>query len=91
MATQGAPVFRACREGGVALAMLVPEAEQDWPPRSPPAGASHDMLLDHASSGRGGTAAALHGRSSDGRSRNAWIRTPGMRGIAPRHVTFGQA
>jgi hypothetical protein len=28
--------------------MLVPEAEQDWPPRSPRAGESHDMLLDQA-------------------------------------------
>ena len=28
--------------------MLVPEAEQDWPPQSPPVGASHDSLLDHA-------------------------------------------
>jgi len=25
-----------CRGDGVALAMLVPETEQDWPPRSPP-------------------------------------------------------
>jgi len=37
-----------CREGGAALAMLVPEAEQDWPPGSPPPGASYDTLLDHA-------------------------------------------
>jgi hypothetical protein len=28
--------------------MLVPEAEPDWPPRSPPAGTSHDTLLDYA-------------------------------------------
>ena len=29
--------------------MLVPEAEQDWPLRSPPAAASHEKLLGHAS------------------------------------------
>jgi hypothetical protein len=29
-----------CTKRGVALAMLVPLAEQDWPPRSPPAGAT---------------------------------------------------
>jgi hypothetical protein len=27
--------------------MLVSQAEQDWPPRSPPAGANYDTLLDH--------------------------------------------
>jgi hypothetical protein len=48
------------REGGGALAMLVPEAEQDWPPRSPPAGASHDTLLDHASSSHGEVVTAAH-------------------------------
>jgi hypothetical protein len=37
-----------CREGGTALAMLVPGAEQDWPPRRRRAGASHDTLVDHA-------------------------------------------
>ena len=36
-----------CREDGVAFAMLVPGAEQGWPPGSAPAGASHDTLLDH--------------------------------------------
>ena len=50
-----------CREGGAALAMLVPEAEQDWPPRSPPAGASHDTLLDHAWSGSRGVDAVVAG------------------------------
>jgi hypothetical protein len=33
--------FARCGEGGAAVAMLVPEAEQGWPPRSPSAGASH--------------------------------------------------
>jgi len=47
-----------CREDGVALAVLVPEAEQDWPPRSPPAGASHDTLLDYAYTGHAGPVAA---------------------------------
>jgi hypothetical protein len=32
------------REGGAAVAMLVPEAEQHLPPRSPPVGTSHDTL-----------------------------------------------
>jgi hypothetical protein len=41
--------------------MLVPEAEQDWPPRSPPAGASHDTLLDHAWSGSRGVDAVVAG------------------------------
>jgi hypothetical protein len=36
------------RGRGAALAMPVPEAEQDWPPRSPPRGASRCTLLDHA-------------------------------------------
>jgi hypothetical protein len=34
-----------CREGGTALAMLVPEAEQDWPPRRRRAEASHATLV----------------------------------------------
>jgi hypothetical protein len=37
-----------CREAAVALVMLVPTAEQDFPPRSPRAGGSHHALLDHA-------------------------------------------
>jgi hypothetical protein len=37
--------------------MLVPEAEQDWPLRSPLAGTSHETLLDHACSGHAGAAA----------------------------------
>jgi len=55
------PPTPRCREGGAALAMLVPEAEQDWPPRSPPAGASHDTLLDHAWSGSRGVDAVVAG------------------------------
>jgi hypothetical protein len=39
--------------------MLVPEAEQDRPPRSPPGAASHDTLLDHAWSGDVDVVAAL--------------------------------
>src|SRR5438874_657074 len=38
--------------------MLVPEVERDWSPRSPPAGTSHDRLLDYAYSGHGGLVAA---------------------------------
>jgi hypothetical protein len=56
--SQRASLAARCREGGAALAMLVPEAEQDRPPRSPPAGASHDTLLDHAYTGHAGTVAA---------------------------------
>lgn len=44
----GALLSAQGRGGGVALAILEPKAEQDSPPRSPPAGASHDRLLDHA-------------------------------------------
>jgi hypothetical protein len=36
------------RQARVKLPMLVPEAEQDCPPRSSPASASQDTLLDHA-------------------------------------------
>jgi hypothetical protein len=48
--TRFPPGRRADTKAGAkaALAMLVPKAEQDSPPRSPPAGASHDRLLDHA-------------------------------------------
>jgi hypothetical protein len=38
----------------VALAMPVPEAEQDRPPRIIAAGARHDTLLHHAYSGHAG-------------------------------------
>jgi len=37
--------------GGFALAVLVPEEEQDWRPRSPPAEAIRGMLPNHAYSG----------------------------------------
>jgi hypothetical protein len=51
------------------FAMLVPEAEQDWPPRSAPAGPSHDTLLDHAYSGHAGVLAASHQHRQSGRRR----------------------
>ena len=50
---------------GAALTMPV-EAEQDWPPGSPPAGARHDTLLDHAYSGHAEVRTASHG---EGRRR----------------------
>ena len=46
--TDACSVSARCREDGVAPEILVPEAEQDGLPQSPPAGASHDTLLDHA-------------------------------------------
>jgi len=54
------------RDAGAVLAMLVLEAEQDRPPRSPPAGASHDTLLDHAYTGHAAVVAASleHGWSA---------------------------
>jgi hypothetical protein len=58
--------------------MLVPEAEQDWPPRSPPAGASHDTLLDHAWSGsRGVDAVVAGGCGSNGVTSAARFATAG--------------
>jgi hypothetical protein len=36
------------REGGFAHGMLEPEVEENWPPLSPAAGASHGTLVDQA-------------------------------------------
>ena len=46
----GALETRLPRDAGTAApAMVLSEAEQDWQPRSPPAGESHDAVLDYAS------------------------------------------
>jgi hypothetical protein len=58
---KGCLPIRASQEAGAALAMPVPEAERDWPPRSRPGGARHDALLDHALTGRADAATALRG------------------------------
>jgi hypothetical protein len=49
--------LRRAGDGRVGERHLGRTAVADWPPRSPPAGASHDTLLDHAYTGHAGATA----------------------------------
>jgi hypothetical protein len=56
--------------------MLVLQAEQGWPRRSPPAGASHDTLLDHAFTGHIDAVAASTNQRQPRPNAEAAVSTP---------------